>query len=72
MIVVAGALALLLRPSPPPTYELGRMAQVTLDPGLEVSPTFSPDGSLVAYLGGPASRMHLYASMSDRWRAERR
>ena len=34
--------------------------QVTRDPGLEVDPALSPDGSLVAYAAGPATRMQIF------------
>jgi serine/threonine-protein kinase len=39
---------------------IGQTVQVTRDPGLEVDPALSPDGSLVAYAAGPVSRMQIY------------
>ncbi|MEP7325993.1 MAG: protein kinase [Gemmatimonadota bacterium] len=42
-----------------PDLELGRRSQVTLSPGLEIYPAISPDGDLVAYTGGPNSRLYV-------------
>jgi serine/threonine-protein kinase len=39
---------------------IGQTVQVTRDPGLEVDPALSPDGSLVAYAAGPVSRMQIF------------
>ena len=39
---------------------IGRTVQVTRDPGLEVDPALSPDGSLVAYAAGPVARMQIF------------
>ena len=44
--------------APPPS--VGRTAQVTLEPGLEVDPALSPDGQFVAYAGGPVGAMRIY------------
>ncbi len=59
--VALAAIALLaLRGNQAPRIELGRATQVTFDPGLEVDPTLSPDGRLVAYGKGPQDRARLY------------
>jgi serine/threonine-protein kinase len=47
--VLAVAWALLRRPPDP--VPLGRRTQVTHDPGLEIDPALSPDGTFVAYAG---------------------
>jgi serine/threonine-protein kinase len=39
---------------------IGETVQVTRDPGLEVDPALSPDGSLVAYAAGPVTRMQIF------------
>ena len=44
--------ALLVRRGPPNVLQLGRRAQVTLDPGLELDPALSPDGRFIAYTTG--------------------
>lgn len=36
---------------------IGQTVRVTRDPGLEVDPALSPDGSLIAYAAGPPTRM---------------
>ncbi len=36
-----------------------RTTQVTRDPGLEVDPALSPDGTLLAYAAGPPTRMQI-------------
>src|SRR6185312_6954925 len=57
-ILAVGAI-LLARPRRPEIV-LGRRAQVTLDPGLEIDPALSPDGKLIAYAAGPPGSMRLY------------
>ncbi|HET7424949.1 MAG TPA: protein kinase [Gemmatimonadales bacterium] len=42
------------------TLTIGETVQVTRDPGLEVDPALSPDGSLVAYAAGPPTRMQIF------------
>jgi serine/threonine protein kinase len=39
---------------------LGRTIAVTRESGLELHPTLSPDGALVAYAAGPSDQMHSY------------
>ena len=39
---------------------IGQTVQVTRDPGLEIDPALSPDGSLVAYAAGPPTRMQIF------------
>jgi Tol biopolymer transport system component/DNA-binding SARP family transcriptional activator len=54
----AGA-GVLLR-SPAPDIQLGRVSRLTAEPGLEIHPSLSPDGKLVAYAAGPAGQMRIY------------
>ena len=61
LIVTAGLAAVLLRPRPAGSVPVvGRTIQVTRDPGLEIDPALSPDGSLVAYAQGPPTRMQIF------------
>ena len=39
---------------------IGQTMQVTRDPGLEIDPALSPDGSLVAYAAGQAARTQIF------------
>ena len=59
LAIVAVAVALMTR-SRMLDLSLGRRAQVTLDPGLEIDPALSPDGKLIAYAAGPLGRTRLY------------
>jgi len=60
VVVLAGAgAAVMLRPSGP-HVSVGRSEQITADPGLEVQPTISPDGKLIAYAAGSATRMRIF------------
>ena len=59
-IVIVGLVTyLILRPAAP-TLVIGRSTQVTADPGLEIQPALSPDGKLVAYAAGTATRMRIF------------
>ena len=49
----------LLRPRPTPQLALVGRVQVTLDPGLEIEPTMSPDGRLVAYAAGSMNALEI-------------
>jgi eukaryotic-like serine/threonine-protein kinase len=49
----------LLRPRPP-SFALGRSEQLTADPGIEIQPSLSPDGKIVAYAAGNATRMRIF------------
>jgi Tol biopolymer transport system component len=40
--------------------KIGRTQQITYAPGIEIDPTISPDGKMIAYAAGPVSKMHLY------------
>jgi Tol biopolymer transport system component len=59
VIGVAVAVLLLRRGRMEPVV-LGQAIQVTADDGLEVHPAISPDGNLVAYAAGAASRMRIF------------
>jgi Tol biopolymer transport system component/tRNA A-37 threonylcarbamoyl transferase component Bud32 len=58
-LAIGGALAVIFN-RPPAELQLGRRAQLTLDPGLELDPAVSPDGKLVAYTAGPLGQTLLY------------
>jgi eukaryotic-like serine/threonine-protein kinase len=51
--------AVLLRPRPTPPLALGGRVQVTLDPGLEIEPSMSPDGQVVAYSAGSINALEI-------------
>ncbi|HEX5385700.1 MAG TPA: protein kinase [Gemmatimonadales bacterium] len=59
-VALAAVAVLALRRREPPTLVLGRATQVTFDAGLELDPTISPDGKLVAYVRGAPERMRLF------------
>jgi len=60
VVVLAGVgAAVMLRPSGPP-LSVGRSEQITADPGLEIQPTISPDGKLLAYAAGTATKMRIF------------
>jgi Tol biopolymer transport system component len=62
--VLAGYFAL-GRPSPSSLVALGRTTQITFDPGLELDPTISPDGRLVAYAAGAVGHSRIYVRQLD-------
>jgi Tol biopolymer transport system component len=43
-----------------PLPGIGRTIQVTRDPGLEIDPALSPDGTILAYAQGTPTRMQIY------------
>lgn len=63
VVVGVGVVVLLRRPAE--VLELGRATQVTLDPGLEIDPSLSPDGKFVAYVAGPAFQTKLFVRQVD-------
>jgi eukaryotic-like serine/threonine-protein kinase len=58
-VIVVGVL-LRRRPAATPAVTIGRTTQVTRDPGLEVDPALSPDGTSLAYAAGPTDAMQIY------------
>jgi len=63
--VLAGVgAAVMLRPAGAPV-SLGRSEQITSDPGLEIQPTISPDGKLLAYAAGNATRLKIFVRPAD-------
>jgi len=54
------AVLLLRRSAPAAAVTIGRTVQVTREPGLEVDPSLSPDGSSLAYAAGPTNAMQIY------------
>jgi serine/threonine-protein kinase len=60
ILVLAGAVTWWMagRQSPPPTVV--STTQITNMPGLELDPTISPNGQLVAYAAGPPGRMKIF------------
>jgi eukaryotic-like serine/threonine-protein kinase len=60
VVILAGvAAAVMLRPSGS-GVSVGRSEQLTADPGLEIQPTISPDGKLLAYAAGSATTMRIF------------
>jgi len=60
LVAVAAVVVLARRPAGAPAITIGRTAQVTRDPGLEVDPALSPDGATIAYTAGPTNAMQIY------------
>ena len=61
LVVALGLLGLFLLLSPSHVaVVLGQATQVTSDAGLEILPTMSPDGKLVAYAAGTSARMRIF------------
>jgi Tol biopolymer transport system component len=60
LIVIAVLLTFVLRGGGVEEITIGSARQVTLDPGLEVDPAISPDGSMVAYAAGSPFTMQIF------------
>ncbi|MCG6957826.1 MAG: serine/threonine-protein kinase [Gemmatimonadetes bacterium] len=60
VVIAVGAVGALLLRGRPTRLVMGATTQVTLDPGLEIDPDISPDGSMVAYAAGPPTAMQIY------------
>ena len=60
LVAIATIVLLVRRPVNAPAVTIGRTIQVTREPGLEVDPALSPDGSSIAYASGPTDAMQLY------------
>src|SRR6185436_9150730 len=58
--VIVVAVVLLKKPAVTPAVTIGRTTQVTREPGLEVDPALSPDGTALAYAAGPTDAMQIY------------
>jgi serine/threonine-protein kinase len=63
--VLAGVGAAVMMRAGGPPVSVGRSEQVTADPGLEIQPTISPDGKLLAYAAGNARRMRIFVRPAD-------
>jgi serine/threonine-protein kinase len=58
---VAGGLLAYQRLAPSTMHiSIGQTEQFTSDAGLEIQPTISPDGGLIAYAAGTSARMRIY------------
>jgi serine/threonine-protein kinase len=69
VVVIALALAALSRYGAGERLVVTRTRAVTTEAGLFLDPALSPDGKLLAYAAGPASRMHLFVRSLDGGRA---
>ena len=59
-LAVAAAVTVILARPRPQVLTLGEVTRITFEPGLEIEPSISPDGKLVAYAAGPLSRTRIY------------
>jgi serine/threonine-protein kinase len=59
-IVTLAAVIVILAHPRPNSLTLGEFTPITLEAGLEIEPSISPDGKLVAYAGGPLSQTRIY------------
>jgi serine/threonine-protein kinase len=66
-LTIAAALAIvwLMTRTPPTVLSVGRMTKVTREPGLEIDPALSPDGTRLAYVAGPPGARRLYVRQVD-------
>jgi Tol biopolymer transport system component len=60
VVGVIGLAAALLWPRPAAPLTFGQTVQVTLEPGLEMYPSLSPDGRTVAYVAGPPGSQRVF------------
>ncbi len=62
LIILLAIAAYFLFRAGPEIFEvkIGRMQQITHDPGLEIDPAISPDGKMIAYVARPSGKMSLY------------
>lgn len=59
-IVTAVLGTIMLLPPKADVLAIGKVTQLTFEPGLEIEPAISPDGKLVAYAAGPLSAMRVF------------
>jgi serine/threonine-protein kinase len=59
----------LLKTGREPPLTIGALKHVTKDPGLELDPAISPDGTRVAFVAGPPGKRRLYLREVDGGRA---
>jgi Tol biopolymer transport system component/tRNA A-37 threonylcarbamoyl transferase component Bud32 len=65
-VLVLGAVAwFILSPPKPPQVVIGQTVPITNDPGLEIDPALSPDGSFVAYAAGPQFATRIFVRLVD-------
>lgn len=65
ILLIVIAYTLYLNLSGPQVIKLGRTKQITNQPGLELYPTISPDGNMIAYSAGAVGQMHIYVRQID-------
>ena len=65
VVVLLGIGVLLMNQGARRVLELGRRTQVTHDPGLQIDPALSPDGTFVAYIAGAGSETKLMVRQVD-------
>ena len=60
VVLTTGALWFRSRGQAAPFPTIGRTSQLTRDPALELDPALSPDGSMIAYAQGTATKLQVY------------
>ena len=60
VVLTTGALWFRSRGQAAPFPTIGSTSQVTRDPALELDPALSPDGSMIAYAQGTATKLQVY------------
>ena len=58
VVLITGGV-IMFRPAPE-LLTLGKVTQLTFEPGLEIEPAISPDGKFVAYAAGPLADTRVY------------